>query len=115
MPILTAPVQAVVSEPTLDQKKVRVKMQMSQAMQMSFNRLVQDFNRSFEMVWNNPMGLSAQEVFDAFGVNAAQLFQIAGATQGLINTLVPNTSTAVPPNAYVLNQDGTVTIGAKNA
>lgn len=114
MPILTAPSAPAAPVLTLAQKKVQVKAMMSNAMQRSFNQLVADFNKSFDMVWNNKAGLTPQDVFDAFGVEAAQLFQVAGATQSLINTLVPNTATAVPPNAYVMNQDGTVTVGAKN-
>lgn len=112
MSLIVAPDQGVVSERTDEEKKYDTKNILNRSMQLSFTRLVYDFKSNFDQVWNNPLGLTPQQVFDSFDTSAAQLFLIASSIQTAINTIVPNTATQTPPYNYTINQDGTVTVGA---
>ena len=76
-----------------------------------FNEVTATFKNLFQMVWSNPQ-LNPQQVLDAFGKDAAQLFLIASAFQNAVNTVVPGTINQVPPYQVTINNDGTVTVGA---
>jgi hypothetical protein len=77
-----------------------------------FNMTVNSFNRVFSMVWNNPSGLTPQQVMEGLGTSAGQLFSIMAAMQTAINTIQPGTLAQTAPNQVTINSDGTVTIGA---
>lgn len=93
---------------TVDQQK----SQITASMNLGFNRLNQTFTKIFQQIWVNP-NFTPQQIMDAFGSDAASLFQLSGQVQDLLNTIVPNVNQLTPPNAFTINQDGTVTIGAK--
>lgn len=97
--------------PSIEVIQAQLKIQMQIQMNMSFKRITQDFKDLFNQVWNHP-DLTPQQVMDAFGADAAQLFILAGGTQNYLNAIVPGTVTEVPPKAFVINEDGTVTIGS---
>lgn len=97
---------------SLDQKKIQFRTMQDQSMAMVFGYLRDNFSVSFEAVWNNAE-LTPQEVFDSYGTDSLQLFMIAGATQAMLNAIVPGSSTQVPPYHYTIHQDGTVTVGEK--
>lgn len=78
-------------------------------MNMSFESLVDTFTTLFNMVWDNPT-LTPQQVFDAFGANASQLFVISSTIKTAVNTITPGTLNQTPPTAYTINNDGTVTV-----
>lgn len=75
-----------------------------------FRQLTVAYNKLFKSVWENPL-VTPQEVFNAFGPDAKQLFTIASAIQSALNTIQPGTITAQPPLPYTIHEDGTVTVG----
>lgn len=97
--------------PTTTQLQAQLKGQVVSSTNQLFRTLQSSYDKNFSAVWANP-SLTPQQVFDAFGTDAAQLFVIAGATATMLNTIVPNTVVAAPPYNYTINSDGTVTVGA---
>jgi len=75
-----------------------------------FNYLVKQFTTAYDVVWNNKDGLTPQQVLDAVGTDATQLFIVSGKTQDLVNTVVPNTLPQTALQVPTFNQDGTVTL-----
>lgn len=79
---------------------------------ISLRKFVADYKRAFDMVWN-PSGASTQDILDAFGSDAADLFMKSAATRDYILSLMP---TLLPENYHspsqlvTINPDGTVTI-----
>lgn len=67
-----------------------------------------------ELFWQNPDGLTPQQVADAFGTDAAKLFTFNTAlveflvAVGTSEGVAPNIS--APTNAFTVNPDGTVTV-----
>lgn len=98
-------------EKSLDVLKSEARSQIQALMNVSFDRLVRDFGTLFQQVWNNQNGLTPQQIFDAFGTDAVQLFVIAGTIQDAVNHIQPSTLNGTPPLPYVIHQDGTVTVG----
>lgn len=90
--------------------KIQAREQLEKMINLSFDRLIQDFNYLFSEVWVNSNGLSPQEVFDSFGEDASSLFLMAQAVQDCVNTIQPKTLDISAPAKYSLNKDGTVTI-----
>lgn len=76
----------------------------------NFNQLVSQFNNLFNQVWNNHT-LTPQQVFDAFGTNAAVLVSVSYNTGILLNALSPGVVNSNPPHSLTINSDGTVTVG----
>jgi len=68
---------------------------------------------TFKLLWESP-DHTAQDVCDLLGVDAGMGFEVHSDLQTLIFKLVPSYVPLEPPNAYVINLDGTVTIGALN-
>lgn len=73
--------------------------------------LINSFTQMHSMVWHNKY-LTPQEMMDALGTDAHQLFQVAAAVKTLVNTFSPGAITLGPEKTLVFNDDGTVTIGA---
>lgn len=94
---------------TLEQKKARQKARIEGMIRQHFGMVQQGFSQIFALVWTNPE-LTAQEVMDAFGTEAVQLFQFAGAFQQLMNTLQPGVLIQAPPKTFTINEDGSVTV-----
>jgi hypothetical protein len=102
----------VLSKETL---KKKAHTQLKSQMSASFVGLLTSFKGLFEKVWNHP-DLTPQEVMDSFGTEAKDLFILSQATCDYLNAIVPGTITdanSTPPYEYTINDDGTVTIGAK--
>ena len=112
------PTQPFVIPLTTADKASLTKNQMNLSASLFFNQAVQTFKQSFANVWNNPQGLTPQNVFDAHGAGAAQLFANAQALATFINSVAPGTlsdNDVTPPITYVINPDGTVTSPAPAA
>ena len=109
MSILDAPVQPVL---TLAQKQGMVKMQIGNAARNLRTQMIAAYNNLYATVWQNPLGLTPQQVCDALGANAADLFIKADILKTALNTSVAGTITATLPTGatVTLNQNGTVTI-----
>lgn len=87
---------------------------LSQRMVVGSAQLLQNFQTEYKGVWNNPLGLTPQQVCDALGTKAGNLFIIAGYTQLMLSHVNPTgigTMVSVPAGyAATINADNTVTI-----
>jgi len=64
----------------------------------------------FNMVWESDE-LTPQEILDEYGTDAKDLFIFSGQIQGMLLAINPNYIALDTPNEYVINLDGTITIG----
>lgn len=93
---------------SLEQRQLRQKLIIKSNMTQTFVSLRSQMDRIFKLVWANSE-LTPQEVFDAFGSEAKDLFVIAGIMQEAMNALVEKSvEMKVPP--YEINKDGTVSV-----
>ncbi len=78
-----------------------------------FQGLIGVYSDIAKRVWDNQQGLTPQEVMDALGTNAADLFQLSALLVTTVNTAKPGTLDGEQPYEFTINPDGTVTVGAK--
>lgn len=64
-----------------------------------------------DMVWNNRFQVPPQEILDALGTDASELFALADLLVQTVNQVVPNTIVPSYPYEITINPDGTVTLG----
>lgn len=74
-----------------------------------FEQMKLTFADGMRMVWANPDGLTPQEVFDAFGTDAAELVRLAQILKDAVNKAVPGTFPTTAPD-FTINKDGTITV-----
>ena len=109
--IATAP---AIDSRTLDQKKEQCTNRLKSMAQQQYTQLCRMQKEGINMVWDNPSGLTPQEVCDAIEDKASVLFTIHGAlTKGIIaiataTGITPDIS--LPAKAFTKNDDGTVTV-----
>lgn len=101
-----------ISKLAVQDKQVLVKVQINTQMTNTYSTLIATTNGIFNQVWSNKIGLTAQQVFDAFGTDAATLVSMFGVLVTAINQLQPNGISLSAPHTFVINQDGTVTVSA---
>lgn len=99
-----------ISELTPEEKAAKTKLQIQAKARSSLNNIKRDLEESFNLFWYPTLPQTVQMNADAFGKDAAALFQLNSQTIDFIQLL---DSTYVPPTpgAYTINEDGTVTIG----
>lgn len=75
--------------------------------------LQKTFQSIATFIWANP-NATPQQAFDAFGVNAGDLFKLAGAYQAMVAAYTGAAPASPVPAgwSYVINPDGTVTVTA---
>ncbi len=78
-----------------------------------YSKIKNMIKTSFNLVWDNPEGLTPQEILDGFGTDAGELFIFSAQMQTLLLTVNPDYEFLTPPYNYVINPDGTVTVGEK--
>lgn len=115
MSIINNPAAPVNTQaPTLEQKQTQCKLMLARTAQQNYTMLVRLQKEGIAKVWDNPNGLTPQEVCDAAGTDAAQLFTVHGLlTECLIaiataSGIAPDI--ALPTKAFTKNVDGTVTV-----
>lgn len=64
----------------------------------------------FTLIWDNPKGLTAQEVFDEYGADSVQFFLLSQNIQTMLIQVDPSYTLLVPPFPYTINPDGTVIV-----
>jgi len=96
---------------TLAQKQAATKTQLRAVARGMRDTLAKQYGTGFDLVWNNPMGLTPQEALNALGTDAGQLLTFAETLKATINTLAPGTITQAAPHNVTVNQDGTATVG----
>lgn len=98
------------TELTTAQKQNRA----AQAIQSQASNLFTNMGRTYEqisnIVFNNPQGLTPQEVLDGLGTNAAELLSLSDLLVQTVNTAAPDTITPGYPATLTANPDGTVTV-----
>lgn len=97
--------------PVTDADKAdKTKHLITAGLNVNLQSLSEEIDYLFNLVWRNPMGLTAQQVLDSFGTSAVSLFVYMNAIQTALNTIQPGICPQVPLQAFTMNQDGTVTI-----
>ena len=109
--IIPQNIQAQTPVITKEQKVQRLVQRVKGQSTMQFQQLVRSFIDNYNLVWNNPEGLTPEEVLNGFGKDATSLFQASVALQTMINTIVPGTLTQTALKPVTFNEDGTVTLG----
>tara|TARA_R110000765_G_scaffold124675_1_gene222079 strand:+ start:163 stop:474 length:312 start_codon:yes stop_codon:yes gene_type:complete len=76
-----------------------------------FHEIKQRHTAIYNKLWNPPEGVTTQNVLDLFGTDAASLFVTSQTLQNLMESVDATYERLIPPNTFVVNDDGTVTIG----
>ena len=76
-----------------------------------YNTIIQRHNALWNMIWNNRLGFTPQQIFDQFGTEASELFVFSGQMQTMLVSINSEYVPLVPPYNYTINADGTVTVG----
>jgi hypothetical protein len=97
---------------TLTQKQALEKNKITQAMNAHFKLSISTATNMFNELWNNPQGLTPQQVLDSLSTNAASFVQGLGALITTINTLYPGAVSLTPPHSITINSDHTATVGS---
>ena len=100
-------------EPTTEQKKNRAKRNIQRKVYETYQGLISSYNDIRTAVWENPAGLTPQEVFDALGTDGAELFQLSALLVNTVNSAKPDTLSGDQPYEFTVNPDGSVTVGNK--
>lgn len=74
-----------------------------------YNLMKSQHAKLFNMIWSS-VDFTPKEVIEAFGTDAATLFQLSGNIQSMLVSVDPNYVPLSPKFAYTINQDGTVTV-----
>ena len=105
--------QNVGQEKTLEQKKEIAKRRIERKVFETYQGLIESYASIRQMVWDNPQGLTPQEVLDALGTSGAELFQLSGLLVNTVNTAQPDTLSGDQPYEFTVNPDGSVVVGDK--
>lgn len=99
---------------TKEQKQAQTAIEAAKITERAFARMVRVQKEGIDLVWNNPNGLTPQEVCDGFGENAASIFMFHGAVTEAIMTVASmdgiEVNLSFPTNKFTYNEDGTVTV-----
>lgn len=100
------------SAPTPQERLQNRAVSFSNQLNQQYNQIITLATQVAEFVWRNPLGMTPQQVFDAFGTNAGDLVKISQAYTILIQTYTGVAPQITPPGFKVtVNNDGTVTVG----
>lgn len=80
----------------------------------TYQQMVSSFNQGSSIFWNNPMGATPQEVADALGGDAKEIFELHAKLGALLATVNPEAiqqGTSIVGN-FTMNQNGTITINS---
>jgi hypothetical protein len=98
-----------IPEPTQEQNIALAVSQLSSQVNGSLDNLKRNIQIAWDLFWHNPQA-TPQQICDALGNNAYKIFQESGFWQAAIKQRDPDYEELVPPNEFVINQDGTVEI-----
>ena len=98
-------------ELTIEQKQQRAARRIKQMATELFSGMGDTYQGIREIVWQNPQGLTPQQVFDALGTEGAELFQLSSLLVQTVNAAKPDTLDGSQPYNFTVNDDGTVTVG----
>lgn len=89
----------------VEKKKQFIVQNSDSAMQMLKNSVISSFN----LVWFSE-DATPQEMFDAFGTKARDLFNISYQAQLFLKAVDDSWEMLVPPKPYTINDNGSVTV-----
>lgn len=111
--------RAIVETKRKDLAKSIAGIRVREIARRSFSDLCKIQREGMNFLWDHPAGITPQEVCDSLGEEAGDAFALHGAlTQGILDIAAAGGGTPdiiVPPNAFTINEDGTVTIGEPTA
>ena len=103
-----------IQEPTTEQKVQRAVENIKRMAAQNYQMLVQAQRQGIQVVWENPQGLTPQQVVDGLGTSAVKIFDLhAQLTEAIIDIAAIDGVTpeiALPKKNFTRNSDGTVTI-----
>lgn len=112
-PGYVAAFQPSATQPLAD-REARTATRLSTRLTVGEAQLLQNFRGLYNEVWHNPDGLTPQQVCDALGSKASNLFVIAGTMANALYQIDPvglGAMVSVPAGyAASINADGTVAI-----
>ncbi len=94
-------------------KKERAAKNIIGSVQTTHNALLNTQKNVFRAVWNNQQGLTPQQVLDALGSKASELFLVGGKTVDFLLSLeadVIKPDEFLPYKEVTINANGTVTV-----
>lgn len=100
---------AIATDTELKQREAAYQIELK--MRALYDNMLATFTEIFTTVWANP-NLTPQQVMDAMGDRAAQMFAMAQLCVATLNGAVPNSVDGTPPLPFTVNNDGTVTVGS---
>jgi hypothetical protein len=86
-------------------------MKIRMTVNQDFKQLTRDTTMMFNEIWNNPKGLTPQQVFTALGTDAGALHAFYLNEVSFLNSVVAGTITLTEPHSVTVNSDGTITVG----
>ena len=99
---------------SLPTRQARTATRLGRRMVTGETQLLRSFAALYQEVWQNPDGLTPQQVCDALGTRAGSLFVIAGTMANALYQIDPAGLGAMvsPPAGYTMNphDDGSVTL-----
>ena len=80
----------------------------------TFNNMANAFNEGAKIFWQNPRGVSPEDIANALGTNAKEVFELHYKLGQLIATIKPEAiaSGISIIGSFTMNNDGTVTINS---
>jgi hypothetical protein len=87
-----------------------------------FTQLQQAGKSGYTIIWNNPYGLTPQQVISALGTNAKMVFELQALNQSTLMSAANIAGVVAPvlpsiPNGYTLtfNSDGSATVSQSSS
>jgi 3-methyladenine DNA glycosylase Tag len=95
---------------TQEQKINRLKAEIIKKNSRLYKKIKREHKNLFNMIWESEE-VSPQEILDSFGTDAESLFVYSISMQTLLAQVNSEYVPLETPNEYVINEDGTVTVG----
>ena len=99
------------TEPTTEQLIARTNSRIKKVSLNIYKTMENRHESVWDLIWNNKDGLTPQEILDSFGSDAAELFLFSGSIQAMLASAGAGYVPVETPNEFVVNGDGTVTVG----
>ena len=97
-------------EKTQEEKIHDLRTEITKVSTRLYSKMQRRHMELFNLIWENPEGLTAQEIFDEYGADAKDFFIMSQGIQGLLYQAGGAYTPLAPPYEYTLNTDGTVTV-----
>ena len=98
------------NELTQKQEVTRLKNRIAHKSNKLYERINRYHEELFNLIWTNEYDISPQEILDAYGSEAKDLFLFSGAIQQLLFQVNSEYTPLTTPSEYTINPDGTVTV-----